>query len=74
MSPITISVAALAALGISFHIPFMRRLQLQCPDEWERLGSPSPFLMNGMKTGWRLMKYVMRGAFETLPDKRVGRR
>jgi hypothetical protein len=76
MSTIGISVAALAALGISLHILFMRRLQLQCPDEWERLGSPNPFLPNDARTGWRLTKYVMGGAFESLPDKgvvRVGR-
>jgi hypothetical protein len=73
MTPIQASVAALAVLGISLHIWFMRRLQLECPDEWERLGSPNPFLPNDMKTGWRLTKYVMRGAFETLPEKRVVR-
>jgi hypothetical protein len=71
MSPIGIGVAALAVIGISLHILFMQRLQLQCPDEWVRLGSPNPFLPNDARTGWRLTKYVMRGAFETLPDKRV---
>ena len=73
MSTVAVIVAALAAVGISLHIWFMRRLQVQCPDEWERLGSPNPFLPNDMKTGWRLTKYVMRGAFETLPDRRVVR-
>ena len=73
MTPLQTSVLVLAIIGISLHIWFMRRLQLLCPDEWERLGSPNPFLPNDMKTGWRLTKYVMRGAFETLPDKRVVR-
>jgi hypothetical protein len=73
---IAVSVAALAVLGIALHIFFMRKLQLQCPDEWERLGSPNPFLPNDPQTSWRLTKYVMSGAFETLPDRgvvRVGR-
>src|SRR4051794_23488909 len=73
MSTIAVALAALAAIGISLHIVFMRRLQLYCPDEWERLGSPKPFSPNDAKTGWRLTKYVMRGAFETLPDKRLVR-
>src|SRR4051794_2662680 len=33
MTPIQASIAALAVLGISLHIWFMRSLQLQCPDE-----------------------------------------
>jgi len=55
MSPIGISVAALAIVGISLHIFFMRRLQLLCPDEWERLGSPNPFFSfcrTMLRTGW----------------------
>jgi len=73
MSTIGLSVAALAVVGISLHILFMRRLQLQCRDEWERLGSPNPFFPNDAQTGWRLTKYVMSGAFETLPNTRVVR-
>jgi hypothetical protein len=70
---IAVSVAVLAVLGIALHIFFMRKLQLKCPDEWERLGSPNPFLPNDPQTSWRLTKYVMGGAFETLPDKGVVR-
>jgi hypothetical protein len=73
MTTIGLSVAALALLGISLHIIFMRRLQFQCRDEWQRLGSPNPFLPNDLQTGWRLTKYVMGGAFESLPDKSVVR-
>jgi len=42
MSTIGIIVAALAAVGISLHIFFMRRLQVQCPDKWERLFQTPP--------------------------------
>ncbi len=66
-------VGALAVLGIALHMFFMRKLQLQCPDEWERLGAPNPFLPNDPQTSWRLTKYVMGGAFKALPDKRVVR-
>jgi len=46
------------AYGCFLHMFFMRRLQLQCHDEWERLGSPNPFLPNDAKTG--LASYEIR--------------
>lgn len=73
MTPIAAVVAAFAVAGILVHITFFRRLQVRCPDEWQRLGSPNPFLMNDMRTGWRLTRYVMSGEFRKLPEMNVVR-
>jgi hypothetical protein len=68
MTPIQVIVLAFAIVGIALHITLFRRLQLRCPDEWQRLGSPNPFLPNDVRTGWRLSKYVMRCGFRHLPE------
>jgi hypothetical protein len=73
MTPIQVTLAASAIVGISLHILFIRRLQQRCPDEWERLGSPNPLLPNNLQTGWRLTKYVLGGAFEHVSHKGVVR-
>ena len=48
---------------------FFYRLRLRCPAEWERLGSPDPFLPEDVATGWRLTKYIMRAGFGHLEDR-----
>ena len=67
---VAVSVAVLAVLGISLHIFFMWRLQLQCPNQWKCQARLNPFLPNDPQTRC-LTKYVMSGAFQTLPDKGV---
>jgi hypothetical protein len=66
--PISAVLLGFAVVGIGLRIISFRRLQLRCPEEWQRLGSPNPFLPNDARTGWRLTKYVMRGGFRHLPE------
>src|SRR6266404_6037065 len=73
MNPLEATVALLAVVGISLHVLFMRRLQLRCPQEWQRLGSPNPYLANDVRTSWRLTKYVLSGRFRQLPEASVVR-
>jgi hypothetical protein len=56
-----VSIAAL-------HITFFRRLQKHCPEEWRRLGSPSPFFAKDIRTGWTMTRYILMGGFERLQD------
>lgn len=66
------AVMLLALLGIGLNLLFLRWLQLRCPDEWERLGSPS-IIVQDMSTGWRLTKYILGGHFRHLDEASVVR-
>jgi hypothetical protein len=76
MTPIQAVLLGFVIVAIPLHMMFFRRLQLRCPKEWQRLGSPNPFLPNDARTGWRLTKYVMGAGFKHLPETslvRLGR-
>ena len=64
-------VAVFAIVAIAIHMMFFRRLQLRCPEEWERLGSAKPFLPNDVRTGRVLTNYIMRGRFAHIRDHGV---
>jgi hypothetical protein len=62
-------VFGVAVVGIALPMLFLRRVQMRCPADWERLGLLSPILPHDVRTGWRLTKYIMRGRFAHLEDR-----